>query len=57
MNILSWNARCMWATTKMRILHDIIVDYKVDIIAIQWTKKVIFHLECLKELIHILTFG
>jgi exonuclease III len=39
MNILFWNARGLSATSKRRMLHDLICSNKIDIIAIQETKK------------------
>jgi exonuclease III len=57
MNILSWNARRLEDTSKRHILHDLICDYKIDIIAIQETKKQNYHKDCLGVLIYILIFG
>jgi hypothetical protein len=34
-----WNARGLGSSKKRRILHDIIVDNKIDVIAVQETKK------------------
>ena len=39
MNFLNWNARGINSSKKRQILHDMIVDNKIDILAIQETKK------------------
>jgi hypothetical protein len=48
MNILSWNARGLDNPKKCRILHDIIVDNKIDIVVIQKTKRQHFSSRMLK---------
>ena len=39
MNFLNWNARGLNSYKKRQILHDILVDHHIDILAIQETKK------------------
>ena len=39
MNFLNWNARGLNSYKKRQILHDILVDHRIDILAIQETKK------------------
>lgn len=39
MKILNWNARGLNAPKKRRILKDMIITHKIDIIVIQETKK------------------
>jgi exonuclease III len=39
MNLLCWNARGLGSTKKRNILHDLIIDHHIDIVAIQKTKK------------------
>jgi exonuclease III len=50
MNILSLNARGLDSSKKHRILHDIIVDNKIDMVAIQETKKQHFSSRMLKSI-------
>lgn len=38
-NILSWNARGLGASTKRRSLKNILVFHRIDILGIQETKK------------------
>ena len=42
MNFLNWNARGVNSPKKRQILNDIIVANKIDLIAIQETKKTEF---------------
>jgi exonuclease III len=48
MNILCWNARGLGSSKKHRILHDLILDNKIDLVAIQETKKQSFSSRMLK---------
>lgn len=50
MNFLNWNARGINSSKKRQILHDIIVDHKIDLIAIQETKKEKFNNRVLKSI-------
>lgn len=54
MNILSWNIRGMNAPRKRQALHDLLQQYKVDIVAIQETKKEEFSQRILNSLSHTL---
>lgn len=48
MNILNWNCRGLNSTRTRHILRDLISDNKIDIVAIQETKKDDFSHRCLK---------
>lgn len=50
MNILNWNARGINSPRKSKILHDMIKENNVDMIAIQETKKEYFSNRILKTL-------
>lgn len=50
MNFLNWNARGINSSKKRQILHDIIVDHKIDIIAIQETKRATFNNRILRSI-------
>jgi exonuclease III len=39
MNILWWNAPSLGASIKHRVLHDIVIDNKIDIVVIRETKN------------------
>lgn len=50
MKVLNWNARGLHAHNKRRILRDMITTHKIDIIAIQETKKESFTHRILKSI-------
>lgn len=50
MNFLNWNARGINSYNKRQILHDIIVDNNIDMIAIQETKKEDFSTRTLRTI-------
>jgi exonuclease III len=48
MNVLCWNIRGMNSHHKRNILHDLVVDNKIDLLAVQETKKQEFSKRMLK---------
>lgn len=50
MKVLNWNARGLNAPKKRRILRDMILEHKIDIIVIQETKKDTFSHRILKSI-------
>ena len=50
MNILNWNCRGLNSIRKRYILHDLIIDHKVDLLAVQETKKDNFSQRCLNNI-------
>jgi hypothetical protein len=50
MNLLCWNARGLGSSKKRNMLHDLIIDHHVDIVAIQETKKQTFSTRILRSI-------
>lgn len=50
MNILNWNVRGLNSSRSRQLLRDLLVDNKIDVVAIQETKKETFTNRCLKGL-------
>lgn len=49
-NILNWNCRGINSSRTRHLLKDLIIDNKVDLVAIQETKKEEFNNRCLQEI-------
>lgn len=50
MNFLNWNARGINSSKKRQILHDMIIDHHINLIAIQETKRETFNSRILKSI-------
>lgn len=50
MNILNWNVRGLNSSRSRQLLRDLLIDNRIDVVAIQETKKESFTNRCLKGL-------